>query len=266
MAALADLTKQIQNIVGTTADGIIGPKTLTGICNKLGLEFLSNQKECIRNIQTKVGSTPDGIYGPNTANAILKAFGVSASDTTPLTSSDTYRVVPGDLVIIDIGHTNSSGASGNEIREHDVNVVIAAKLKKMLEDYGARATVMDFPDLDNGTELNKTVREANKIKGAKVLISLHSDWASSASAKGGHVCYRSDASKHWALKVTEYLQALLPGRADKIVYRPNLAVLKVSSCPAILVESGFVSNPHDAEIMKNHPELIAESYFKGLTK
>lgn len=255
------LTKEIQTIVGTTPDGIIGPKTLSAICGKLGISYVSSEKECIKNIQTKVGSTPDGIYGPNTANAILSAL--KSGNSTG--NSNSSKVVPGDHVIIDIGHANGTGARGNGMEEHAVNVIIGNKLKLMLENFGAKVTVLDFPEMDNGSELNKTVKEANKIKGAKVLISLHSDCSTSTSAKGGHVCYRSDASKSFARGVAKYLAALLPGRAETVVYRGNLAILKVSSCPSILVEGGFISNAHDSDIQKNQPEKIAEAYFNGLT-
>lgn len=262
--SLSSLTKEIQTIVGTTSDGIIGPKTLTAICKKLGIAYVANEKECIRNIQKKVGSTVDGIYGPNTANAILKAIKSGNSTSTPSVSGNSSKIVPGDHVIIDIGHANGTGARGNGLEEHAVNVIIGGKLKSLLENYGVKVTVLDFPELDNGAELNKIVKEANKIKDAKLLISLHSDCAASSSAKGGHVCYRSDASKSFARGVASKLATLLPGRAETVVYRGNLAILKVSSCPSILVEGGFISNPHDSDIQKNHPELIANAYFEGL--
>lgn len=257
-----NLIVEIQRLVGSTPDGIIGPRTLLAICDKLNVDYTNNENECLKRIQKHCGVTADGLFGPNTYSAIVTALGKKPAQVSSL-----YKVEKGDLVILDIGHANGTGARNKEkgLEEHAINVVICAKLKAMLENYGARVKVLDFPEMDNGPELNKTVREANAISGAKVLVSLHSDCSDSKSAKGGHVCYYGDASQKWANKLAKYIVELLPGRAQSTVNRPNLAILKVKSCPAILCEGGFISNEHDSEIQSKQPEKIAEAYFKGLT-
>lgn len=259
------LLAEIQRFVGATPDGIIGPRTLLAICDKLNIEYVKNEEECMKRIQTHCGVSADGLFGPSTYNAIVSALGKTPSH--PASSTNPYKVEKGDLVILDIGHANGTGARNKEkgLEEHAINIVICAKLKEMLENYGAKVKVLDFPNLDNGPELSKTVREANAISGAKVLVSLHSDCSDSKSAKGGHVCYYGEASKKWAEKLAKHIAELLPGRAEHVVNRPNLAILKVKSCPAILCEGGFISNDHDSEIQSKHPEQIAEAYFKGLT-
>ena len=251
---------EIQKIVGSTPDGIIGPRTLLTICDKLDIDYVKDQQECMKKIQKHIGAEADGLFGPNTYEKLLVAFG-----SKPVVKS--YKVEKGDLVILDIGHANGTGSRNKAkgLEEHTVNVIICAKLKEMLENYGVKVQVLDFPELPNDTELTKTVKAANAISGAKVLVSLHSDWNDTNGPKGGHVCYRSDEAKKWAEKMAKPLVALLPGRADHIVYRPHLAILKVTSCPAILCEGGFISNDHDSEIQSKHPEQIAEAYFKGLT-
>ena len=255
------LIAEIQRLIGSSPDGIIGPRTLLALCDKLGIDYTNDEHECMKRIQKHCGVTADGLFGPNTYNAIITALGIKKPTVT-----QSYKVEKGDLVILDIGHANGTGARNKEkgYEEHAVNVVICTKLKSMLEDYGAKVKVLDFPEMDNGPELSKTVREANAITGAKVLVSLHSDCSDSKSAKGGHVCYLSNESKKWAEKLAKHIVELLPGRSEHIVYRPNLAILKVKSCPAILCEGGFISNDYDSEIQVKHPELIAEVYFKGL--
>ena len=257
------LIAEIQRLVGSTPDGIIGPRTLLAICDKLNIDYTNDQTQCMKNIQKHIGTDADGLFGPNTYSKLVVALGAKPG----YTGADQYKVVKGDHVIIDIGHANGTGARNKEkgLEEHAINVVIGAKFKKLLEDYGCKVTVLDFPELENDPELAKTVKAANAISGAKVLVSLHSDCSDAKSAKGGHVCYRSDEAKQWATKVSKPLAELLPGRAEHIMYRPNLAILKVKSCPAILCEGGFISNDHDSEIQSKHPELIAEAYFKGLT-
>lgn len=63
--------KKIQTLIGVTADGIIGPKTLKAICEKLAITYVSAQKACVKAIQSSVGVTADGVIGSQTIEAIL---------------------------------------------------------------------------------------------------------------------------------------------------------------------------------------------------
>ena len=63
--------KKIQTIIGVTADGLIGPKTLKALCEKLAITYISTQKACVKAIQSCVGVTADGVVGSQTIDAIL---------------------------------------------------------------------------------------------------------------------------------------------------------------------------------------------------
>lgn len=63
--------KKIQTLIGVTADGAIGPKTLRAICEKLAITYISTQKACVKAIQSSVGVTADGVIGSQTIEAIL---------------------------------------------------------------------------------------------------------------------------------------------------------------------------------------------------
>lgn len=67
---MKELIKEIQKKVGTDIDGIIGPKTIKAIAEKLEVPVTSVQITTIKNIQKKIGTTIDGIIGPNTLAAI----------------------------------------------------------------------------------------------------------------------------------------------------------------------------------------------------
>ena len=45
----------------------------------------------------------------------------------------------------------------------------------------------------------------------------------------------------------------------QVLARPGLAVLKRPRCPWVLCECGFITNPENAALMKDHPEAIAEA-------
>lgn len=252
---MTESIKTIQSLVGTTTDGIIGTKTLTAICNKLGVTKASSDSQTWKNIQAKIGVVVDGIPGPKTYAALIATLSGSSSTSSSSTSK-------AKKIIVDIGHANGTGARGFGRGEHASNVIVAQHLKQQLEAKGVNVVVLDFPESDNSTDLNLTKSTANSI-GADLLISLHHDASDSPSAKGAHVIYYRDSSKKYAAAVAAELVKTFPGRAETVVQRSNLAILKVNM-DAILCESGFITNQHDTEIQRDHPEIIAKDIVTGL--
>lgn len=252
---LTEKTVAIQKAVGATPDGIVGPKTLSAICTKIDATYSPNTKQAWENIQRKLNSKGaglivDGIYGNKTADALLSSLGAAPSGSKAKT------------IIIDIGHANGTGSRGFGREEHASNEIVAQHLQRQLVEAGVNVIVLDFPEKDNSTDLNLTKSTANQI-GADLLISLHHDASDSPSAKGAHVIYYRDSSRKYASAVAGQLADLFPGRAEKVVQRSNLAILKVNF-DAILCESGFITNEHDNSIQKNHPDSIAKCIVSGL--
>ncbi len=68
---MKELIKKIQKEIGATADGIIGPKTISRLAAKLNVSIGVSDKQTIKNIQATVGTVADGIIGNKTLNAIL---------------------------------------------------------------------------------------------------------------------------------------------------------------------------------------------------
>ncbi|MBQ1933920.1 MAG: N-acetylmuramoyl-L-alanine amidase, partial [Clostridia bacterium] len=46
--------------------------------------------------------------------------------------------------------------------------------------------------------------------------------------------------------------------------RPGLYVLRKTSMPAVLLELGFISNPSDAALLSQNPQLFARGIFNGM--
>lgn len=169
-------------------------------------------------------------------------------------------------IALDIGHAKGTGARGNGLEEHDVACVIARHLFAQLKDMGHTVHVLDFPDKGNTEDLNATIKVAN-ADGYDFGISLHCDCAHDRqNACGAHVCFYpgSVQGSRLAACIAEPLADLLPGRANTIQARPGLAVLKQTRMPWVLCECGFISNAGDADIMKHHPESIANAIAEGV--
>lgn len=169
-------------------------------------------------------------------------------------------------IIIDIGHAGGTGARSldGKYEEHNLCTKIGALVTSKLTEMGHEVICLDFPELDNRSDLNKTVAEANKHTGVKLGVSLHMDAADAATAKGAHICYLTETGKKAAAKIVPALTALLPGRAEHLVKRTNLAVLKGTKAPWILIECGFITNPHDCNIAVNETDKLAGVLAQGI--
>lgn len=168
-------------------------------------------------------------------------------------------------IALDIGHAKGTGARGNGLEEHDVACVIARHLFAQLKDMGHTVHVLDFPDKGNTEDLNATIKAANE-GGYDFGISLHCDSADNPQAHGAHVCFYpgSVQGSRLAACIAEPLADLLPGRANTVQSRPGLAVLKKTRCPWVLCECGFITNPENASILKDHPGRVAEAIAEGV--
>ena len=190
------------------------------------------------------------------------------------------------LIAIDIGHAAGTGARGNGQEEHAVCSAIAACLARRLQALGHGAVVVDFPEMDNRGDLVATVRAVN-AGGYDACVSLHCDaadkivgysthpypdgtpskkpvYAPNPEPRGAHVCYVSEAGGRLAEVIAARLCPLLPGRANRTVRRRDLFVLRRTVCPAVLVECGFVTNAHDAQLQRDGAEAIAEAIACGV--
>lgn len=170
-------------------------------------------------------------------------------------------------IVIDIGHASGTGARSLDGRweEHELCTIIAAHLHRLLVAAGHSVHRIDFPDATNRDDLNRTIAAANALTPAATLgISLHMDAASSTTPHGAHVCYYSETGKRIAAAVAAPLCAMFPGRADHVVSRSDLAVLRRTRAPWVLAECGFITNPRDRQLVIDYPERVAAAIADGI--
>ena len=166
---------------------------------------------------------------------------------------------------IDIGHVRGSGSRGGDFEEHAMCEILGDLLHKQLVDLGIDAPVIDFPDMTNTADLNATVKALNNMT-YDFGISLHMDASDNKNARGAHVCYYSATGKKIATAIADELIQLLPGRADKVVQRTGLAVLRDTKRPHVLIECGFITNVNDRSIVLSCMNAIAAKIVSGIKK
>ncbi len=176
-------------------------------------------------------------------------------------------------IYIDQGHNPqnpNAGAEGNGYREQDlvqrIGVLTAERLRAAgLDVRLSRPTSETQLGTSNASSLAARVNDANSW-GADYFISLHANASEITSASGseGLVYNLYSAAVPLAENILVRLNEATGLQDRGIVPRPGLYVLRRTRMPATLIELGFITNPRDADLMANSPELFAEGIANGV--
>jgi len=185
------------------------------------------------------------------------------------------------VIVIDAGHGGrDGGASGRSgLKEKDVNLEIAKKLKQYIEMNGGVAVMIR--EEDNGLysmetsnkkrEDMKNRKEIIKESGADLLISIHLNSFPQAKYYGAQVFYfEGSKPSQWLAKVMQQeLRRVLDKNNDRVEKSTNsYFILKDNDIPSILVECGFLSNEEEERLLSQpwYQEKIAWSLYVGMLK
>lgn len=178
--------------------------------------------------------------------------------------------IKGLHIAIDPGHGGKlDGAIGpNRLTEREINLKVAEAVAKLLKNKSARVTMTRTDNSDIG--LTQRIRIAEDA-GADVLISLHHnalpDGTNPFENYGTGTHYYHPLSRDFALSVhSELVKALM--LPDEGVYYNNLALVRPTSMPSILIESAYIMFP-DHEMMMledDYPAKIAKAIYIGINE
>lgn len=170
-------------------------------------------------------------------------------------------------VCIDAGHGGKDpGAINGIYEEAEAALDIALRLGSLMTEAGW--DVIYTREDDTFVELYDRYKIANEA-GADCFVSIHLNSAENKSANGTETLVYSPNSIE-ACDLAESVQNLLIAytafRDRGIKYRPGLCVLKRTKMPAILVETGFISNDDEAKYLFSQTiqESIAEAIKNGI--
>ncbi len=177
-------------------------------------------------------------------------------------------------IYIDQGHNPqnpNAGAEGNGLREQDIVFRIGILLADLLRANPAFEVRLSRPTAEtqigtsNTTSLRARVDDANAW-GADYFISLHTNASDIPSATGSEAFAFSRTSPAFALgeDILEAMSAATGLRNRGMQVRSGLYVLRKTAMPSLLIELGFITNPRDAELMSEQPELFAEGIYQGM--
>lgn len=178
----------------------------------------------------------------------------------------TQTNLSGYTICVDAGHGGTDpGAVANGVQEKDVNLAIALKVAKLLEEDGAKVVLTR--DGDYFVTLSGRVQIANSA-GCDIFISIHAN-AGPSSASGFEVYhyYGSTRGKSLATYVDDEIAKEIPLR-NRGVKEAGFYVIKYTRMPAILIETGFVTNAYDVSIItdENYQWRYAYAILHGVQR
>ena len=173
----------------------------------------------------------------------------------------------------------SEGTSGtvSGLTEAELNLSVAEKLKKQLEDRGYEV----YMTRDNKeSDLSESERAKNvNASGAQILISLHANGGEDSTEKGVEVMAPSYENPYWKdrtgnIKKSNALADIIlqsyceeTGLNAKGLYNvDNQILLNWSEVPSVVLEMGFMSNESDDAYMaeEEHQQEMAEGIADGI--
>ena len=177
-------------------------------------------------------------------------------------------------IYVDQGHNPvnpNAGAEGNGLREQNIVYRIGVDLAALLRQNGNYEVRLSRPTADtqlgssNATSLRVRTEAANAW-GADYFLSLHTNASELSAATGSEafVYALGGAAGALAEEILASLEASTGLYNRGVFARPTLYVLKRTAMPAILLELGFITNPRDARLMSEQPELFAEGIYRGI--
>ncbi len=193
--------------------------------------------------------------------ALLISIGFISKSTTAAFSLPIRSAV----VVIDPGHggrdPGTSGDSG--ITEEEVNLKIALKLRRLVEQGGGMAIMIREDDSGlyteggNGRETRKSEDLRNRHAlinscGADILISIHLNSFPQSQYYGAQTFYlkNDDKSRKLAEGIQkELIKVLDRGNDREAKSTDSVYILKNNNMPGALIECGFLSNHEEERLL-----------------
>ncbi|EGQ25191.1 N-acetylmuramoyl-L-alanine amidase [Sporosarcina newyorkensis 2681] len=211
-------------------------------------------------------------------------YGVKASDRGFFTPAE----LGGVKILIDPGHGGEDGgASAEDVIEKDVTLSISHEVKKLLEKKGATVKMTREKDGDAIAEhapsekftsnrsrkfADLKLRESMAIESKPdMFISVHVNAIPEERWRGAQVFYHPDgnpAGKQLATSIQDELRDQLKNTEREAMKITGVYLLKKVPVPAVLVETGFLSNPEERGLLadKAYQKKVAAAIVDGIVK
>ncbi|NJM97856.1 MAG: N-acetylmuramoyl-L-alanine amidase [Phormidesmis sp. RL_2_1] len=179
---------------------------------------------------------------------LLDSLGARTNSSADNTNNDELPVMPNGrfTVVIDPGHGGRDpGAVGiNGLQEKQVVNDIAPRVAAILQQQGVNVVMTRNSDIE--VDLEPRVQVAERAN-ATIFVSIHANAISMSrpDVNGLETFYASESGQRLANTVHSNVLRVM-GMRDRRVRSARFYVIRQTSMPAILIETGFVTGAEDA--------------------
>jgi N-acetylmuramoyl-L-alanine amidase len=207
----------------------------------------------------------------------------SAVAEEPASSPPPWKFEPGSgsrTIVIDPGHGgDDTGTAHNGLVEKTLALDIALRLRALLAAQGWTVRLTRDSDIDPVSQQNLAQMRADgkpnandraylqtrcdvaNAIGARLFISIHANSAPFTGARGTTFYWFKPQDLAFA-QALEHSVIPLAGTQDDGTRHENFYVVRHTTMPAVLIETAFVTNPADAELL--HQPSFLQSLAQGI--
>lgn len=208
---------------------------------------------------------------------------ISIKEKEELTVETTSTPASNKTVVIDAGHgsPDEGAESNNGTTEARINLKIALKVQKLLEQTGStviltRSDDNAIYDLDSKSLRQKKVSDIkNRVKignesSADIFVSIHLNKIPQQQYYGWQCFYNSknENSKMLAEQLQENLNESIQKENKRVAMNLNTVyIMKNVEIPISIVECGFLSNPEEEKQLQEdeYQNRLAWGIYNGIT-
>ncbi len=165
------------------------------------------------------------------------------------------------VIVIDPGHGGADWGATDGNKEKDAVMAIGAQVAKILEAHGLKASLTRNGDYFIG--LDRRVEIARESK-ADLFVSIHANYFEHEEAMGVET-YSYGSGSRLAEVIQQSIVSRL-GVVDRGTKTARYLVLRKSTIPAVLVETGFISNKLESALLATpeYRNLMADAIARGI--
>lgn len=186
-----------------------------------------------------------------------------------LTPQEVYDKV----VVVDAGHGGRApGATKQGIREKDIDLAIALKLREIFEESDESIGVYFTRTDDTNPTFDQRSQLANRLQ-ADLFISIHNNSTASgrmSTVKGTQVMYdeTSEESRQLAQICLEEVTRALGSEDMGLVEGDKIYIIRTSEVPVALIEVGFMTNQEELELLSSeeYQQQAAQGIYEAILR
>ena len=205
-------------------------------------------------------------FAPFYLLVVIVFLGIAHFGSETITTINQQRSVDRQYrIVIDAGHGGIDGGvtSCTGVLESHINLEIALRLEDMFHLLGYDTVMIRRTDESVYTEgntiaaqkvsdLKERVRISNETPSA-ILISLHQNTFSDSKYKGAQVFYSGVGESQKMAQTLQHnlISILNPASQRKSKPAKGVYLMEHITCPGILIECGFLTNPEEEAMLRN---------------